>query len=39
MNTVRKAQCPSALNSDCVILKGIDLNINMVNVSYLKSML
>lgn len=39
MNTVREAQSPSALISDCVILKGIDLNINMVDVSYLKSVI
>lgn len=37
MKTVRKAQSPSALISDCVILKGIGLNINMVDVSYLLS--
>lgn len=39
MKTVRKAQSPSALISDCVILKGIGLNINMVDVSYLQSIL
>lgn len=31
MNTVRKAQSPSALISDCVILKGVGSNINMVD--------
>lgn len=33
MNTVRKAQSPSALISDCVMLKGIDLNFNMDDVA------
>lgn len=37
MNSVRKTQSLSALISDSVIRKGIDLNINMLDVSYLKS--
>lgn len=34
MNTVRKTQSPSAVISDCVMFKGIDLNFNMVDGAY-----